>query len=129
DAAVSIEGVSDLPVHTGLVLTSERGRALGRVTGDGRVRLVRGEREAVGLRGRSAEQRVALDLLLDPEVGIVSMGGRAGTGKSALAHCAGMEAVMVRQQLRKVIFFRPMFAVGGHELGYLPGSESEKMCP
>ncbi|MEE1820707.1 PhoH family protein, partial [Streptomyces sp. BE20] len=88
----SIEGVSDLPVHTGLVLTSERGRALGRVTGDGRVRLVRGEREAFGLRGRSAEQRVALDLLLDPEVGIVSMGGRAGTGKSALALCAGLEA-------------------------------------
>ncbi|MFF2001842.1 PhoH family protein, partial [Kitasatospora sp. NPDC058201] len=129
DAAVSIEGVSDLPVHTGLVLTSERGRALGRVTGDGRVRLVRGEREAFGLRGRSAEQRVALDLLLDPEVGIVSMGGRAGTGKSALALCAGLEAVLERQQHRKVMVFRPLYAVGGQELGYLPGSESEKMSP
>ncbi|MBP0455368.1 MULTISPECIES: PhoH family protein [unclassified Kitasatospora] len=129
DAAVDIEGAAELPVHTGLVLSSERGRALGRVTGDGRVRLVRGEREAFGLRGRSAEQRVALDLLLDPEVGIVSMGGRAGTGKSALALCAGLEAVLERGQHRKVMVFRPLYAVGGQELGYLPGSETEKMSP
>ncbi|MEV7357473.1 PhoH family protein [Kitasatospora sp. NPDC059811] len=129
DAAVDVEGADELPVHTGLVLTSERGRALGRVTGDGRVRLVRGEREAFGLRGRSAEQRVALDLLLDPDVGIVSMGGRAGTGKSALALCAGLEAVLERGQHRKVMVFRPLYAVGGQELGYLPGSETEKMSP
>ena len=62
-------------------------------TPDKQVQLVRGDREAFGLHGRSAEQRVALDLLLDPEVGIVSLGGRAGTGKSALALCAGLEAV------------------------------------
>ncbi|MFF1904783.1 PhoH family protein [Kitasatospora sp. NPDC058218] len=129
DAALDVEGAAELPVHTGLVLSSERGRALGRVTGDGRVRLVRGEREAFGLRGRSAEQRVALDLLLDPEVGIVSMGGRAGTGKSALALCAGLEAVLERGQHRKVMVFRPLYAVGGQELGYLPGSETEKMSP
>ncbi|MET7550798.1 PhoH family protein [Streptomyces sp. NPDC005500] len=129
DAAVDVDGAGDLPAHTGLVLTSEHGRALGRVTGDGRVRLVRGDREAFGLRGRSAEQRVALDLLLDPDVGIVSLGGRAGTGKSALALCAGLEAVLERQQHRKVMVFRPLYAVGGQELGYLPGSESEKMSP
>ncbi|MEU3572712.1 PhoH family protein [Kitasatospora sp. NPDC036755] len=129
DGGVDVDGAAELPVHTGLVLTSERGRALGRVTGDGRVRLVRGEREAFGLRGRSAEQRVALDLLLDPEIGIVSMGGRAGTGKSALALCAGLEAVLERRQHRKVMVFRPLYAVGGQELGYLPGSEAEKMGP
>ncbi|WP_431680201.1 PhoH family protein [Kitasatospora sp. KL5] len=129
DAAVDVDGAAELPVHTGLVLQSERGRALGRVTHDGRVRLVRGDREVFGLRGRSAEQRVALDLLLDPEVGIVSMGGRAGTGKSALALCAGLEAVLERRQHRKVMVFRPLYAVGGQELGYLPGSEAEKMGP
>ncbi|MFC9427529.1 PhoH family protein [Streptomyces sp. NPDC056987] len=121
--------VGDLPVHTGLVLQSERGKALGRVTSDGNVRLVRGDREAFGLHGRSAEQRIALDLLLDPEVGIVSMGGRAGTGKSALALCAGLEAVLERRQHQKVMVFRPLYAVGGQELGYLPGSEAEKMSP
>ena len=120
---------ADLPCHTGLVLLSERGSALGRVTQDKQVRLVRGDREAFGLHGRSAEQRVALDLLLDPEVGIVSLGGRAGTGKSALALCAGLEAVLERRQHRKVVVFRPVYAVGGQDLGYLPGSEAEKMSP
>ncbi|MDX6331551.1 MAG: PhoH-like ATPase [Streptomycetaceae bacterium] len=129
DEAIDLPEASDLPVHTGLVLQSERGKALGRVTEDGRIRLVRGDREAFGIHGRSAEQRIALDLLLDPDIGIVSMGGRAGTGKSALALCAGLEAVLERQQHRKVMVFRPLYAVGGQELGYLPGSESEKMSP
>jgi PhoH-like ATPase len=117
------------PCHTGIVLSSDRGSALARVTPDKRLQLIRGDREAFGLHGRSAEQRIALDLLLDPEIGIVSLGGRAGTGKSALALCAGLEAVMERQQHRKVVIFRPLYAVGGQELGYLPGSENEKMSP
>ena len=120
---------ADLPCHTGLVLGGAGGSALGRVLPDKSVRLVRGDREAFGLHGRSAEQRVALDLLLDPDVGIVSLGGRAGTGKSALALCAGLEAVMERRQHRKMLVFRPLYAVGGQELGYLPGSEADKMNP
>jgi PhoH-like ATPase len=122
----------DLPCHTGLVLISGvtgAGSALGRVLPDKSVKLVRGDREAFGLRGRSAEQRIALDLLLDNEVGIVSLGGRAGTGKSALALCAGLEAVMERRQHRKLVVFRPLYAVGGQDLGYLPGSEADKMNP
>ncbi len=126
---VELEAARELPCHTGLVLLSDRGSALGRVRADKSVALVRGDREAFGVHGRSAEQRVALDLLLDPEVGIVSLGGRAGTGKSALALCAGLEAVMERRQHRKVVVFRPLYAVGGQELGYLPGSEVEKMSP
>jgi PhoH-like ATPase len=126
---VELEEARELPCHTGLVMLSERGSALGRVRADKSVQLVRGDKDAFGLHGRSAEQRVALDLLLDPEVGIVSLGGRAGTGKSALALCAGLEAVMERRQHRKVVVFRPLYAVGGQELGYLPGSENEKMSP
>jgi PhoH-like ATPase len=126
---IELDAAADLPCHTGLVLLSDRGSALGRVTADKRVRLVRGDREAFGIHGRSAEQRIALDILLDPEVGIVSLGGRAGTGKSALALCAGLEAVLERRQHRKVIVFRPLFAVGGQDLGYLPGTEAEKMSP
>ena len=118
-----------LPCHTGLKLVSPSGSALGRVTAGKQVRLVRGEREAFGIRGRSAEQRLALDLLMDDEVGIVSLGGRAGTGKSALALCAGLDLVMERRAHRKVVVFRPLYAVGGQELGYLPGSEGEKMNP
>ncbi|MGH3414261.1 MAG: PhoH family protein [Marmoricola sp.] len=124
-----LDEARDLPCHTGLVMVSERGSALGRVGADKRVHLVRGDREVFGIHGRSAEQRVALDLLMDPEVGIISLGGRAGTGKSALALCAGLETVLERRQHRRVVVFRPLFAVGGQELGYLPGSESEKMSP
>ncbi len=120
---------AELPCHTGLVLHSERGSALARITSDKQLRLVRGDREAFGLHGRSAEQRIALDLLLDPDVGIVSLGGRAGTGKSALALCAGLEAVLERRAHKRVVVFRPLYAVGGQDLGYLPGSEGEKMAP
>lgn len=123
------DAARDLPCHTGLVLHSARGSALGRVTVDKQVRLVRGDLDVFGVHGRSAEQRVAIDLLLDEEIGIVSLGGRAGTGKSALALCAGLEAVLERRQHRKVMVFRPLYAVGGQELGYLPGSEAEKMNP
>jgi PhoH-like ATPase len=119
-----------MPINTGLVLHSDRGSALGRVVGDdGAVRLVRGDRELFGVHGRSAEQRLAIDLLLDQEVGILSLGGRAGTGKSALALCAGLEAVLERQQHKKIMVFRPLYAVGGQELGYLPGDQAEKMNP
>ena len=107
----------------------DRGSALGRVTPNKTVQLIRGDREAFGLHSRSAEQRIALDLLLDPSIGIVSLGGRAGTGKSALALSAGLEAVMERQLHRKVMVFRPLYAVGGQDLGFLPGSENEKMSP
>jgi PhoH-like ATPase len=129
DGSIDLPAAREMPCHQGLVLLSERGTALGRVGPDKHVHLVRGDREAFGIHGRSAEQRVALEMLLDPEVGIVSLGGRAGTGKSALALCAGLEAVMERGQHKKVVVFRPLFAVGGQELGYLPGSEGEKMAP
>jgi PhoH-like ATPase len=126
---LDLEEARDLLCHTGLRLISSGGSALGRVMPDKSVRLVRGDREVFGLHGRSAEQRVALDLLTDEDVGIVSLGGRAGTGKSALALCAGLEAVLERRQHRKVVVFRPLYAVGGQELGYLPGTENEKMSP
>ena len=129
EGRLELEQARELPTHTGLVLLSERGSGLGRVAPDKSVRLVRGDREAFGVHGRSAEQRVAIDLLLDAEVGIVSLGGRAGTGKSALALCAGLESVLERRAHKKVIVFRPLYAVGGQELGYLPGDSAEKMGP
>lgn len=123
------EAAHELPVHTGVVLHSDRGSALARVSADKQLQLVRGDRNAFGLHGRSAEQRIALDLLLDESIGIISLGGRAGTGKSALALCAGLEAVMEKRMHKKVVVFRPLYPVGGQELGYLPGSEGEKMSP
>ncbi|MBN6777541.1 PhoH family protein [Pseudoclavibacter alba] len=129
DERLETELVSELPINTSLVISSERGSALGRVVGKREVRLVRGDRDVFGVNGRSAEQRLAIDLLLDPSVGIVSLGGRAGTGKSALALAAGLEAVLERGLQRKIMVFRPLYAVGGQELGYLPGDQDEKMGP
>ncbi len=126
---LDVDAARDLPCHTGLVIVSPRGSALGRVTADKKVKLVRGDRDVFGVHGRSAEQRIAIDLLLDADIGILSLGGRAGTGKSALALCAGLEAVLERRQHRKIVVFRPLYAVGGQELGYLPGNEAEKMGP
>jgi PhoH-like ATPase len=123
------DALDGLPVNTGLIVHSDRGSALGRVTTSGAMKLVRGDRDVFGLHGRSAEQRLAIDMLLDPEIGILSLGGRAGTGKSALALCAGLESVLERQQHKRIMVFRPLYAVGGQELGFLPGDQGEKMTP
>ncbi|MGZ6869367.1 MAG: PhoH family protein [Frankiaceae bacterium] len=127
DGQADVEAARGLPCHTGLVLTAARQSALGRVTADKMVRLVRPDRAMFGVSGRSAEQRIALDLLADTDLGIVSLGGSAGTGKSALALAAGLEAVLEQRTHRKLIVFRPIFAVGGQELGFVPGTETEKM--
>ena len=129
DGRLALAAAAELPCNAGLILHAGRSNALGRVNARGEVQLVRGDREAFGVHGRSAEQRIALDLLLDEEIGIVSLGGKAGTGKSALALAAGLEAVLERGSHRKVVVFRPLYAVGGQELGYLPGTEAEKMNP
>lgn len=126
DGEIDLAEARDLPCHTGIRLLGGSSHALGRVNADKRVQLVRGDREVFGLRGRSAEQRVALDLLLDESVGIVSLGGKAGTGKSALALCAGLEAVLERRTQRKVVVFRPLYAVGGQELGYRPAARAKR---
>jgi PhoH-like ATPase len=129
ERVMSLPGLEDVPINAGLVLRAPGASALARRRGDGLAHLVDGDRHLFDVRGRSAEQRVALDLLSDDGVGIVSLGGPAGTGKSVLALAAGLEAVLERGTQRKVIVFRPLYAVGGQELGYLPGDADEKMGP
>lgn len=119
----------DLPVNTGVVLLSPSSSGLARVTVDKRLEQVRGDLDAFGVHGRSAEQRIALSHLLDPEIGVVSLGGAAGTGKSVLALAAGLELVLERREAKRIVVFRPVFAVGGQEIGFLPGTEAEKMSP
>ncbi|AMT95389.1 PhoH family protein [Brevibacterium linens] len=127
--SIVTDDVSDEVVNTGVVITSPRGSGLGRVRTGNRVSMVRGDRDIFGVHGRSAEQRIAIDMLLDDALGIVSMGGRAGTGKSALALMAGLQKVLEENKHSKIMVFRPLYAVGGQNLGYLPGSEGEKMNP
>jgi PhoH-like ATPase len=83
-----------------------------------------------GLQSRSAEQAFAINYLMDESIKIVSLGGRAGTGKTTLALAAGIEQLNINNgTYKKVIIFRSMHAVGGEELGFLPGTEAEKMSP
>ncbi len=125
---LDIPEAAELPTHTGLILEGSGQSALARVQSDGKVRLIP-ERAMFGVRGRNAEQRIALDLLADDSIGIVSVGGPAGTGKSVLALAAGLESVLERKTHRKIMIFRPLYSVGGQDLGFLPGSEDEKMRP
>lgn len=129
ERVVELAEARALPCHTCVTLHAGSQSALARVHPDKRLHLVRTDRELFGVRGRSAEQRLAIDLLADPEIGIVSLGGNAGTGKSVLAIAAGLEAVLEQRTHKRITVFRPLFAVGGQDLGFLPGSESEKMQP
>src|SRR5439155_6616956 len=70
-----------------------------------------------------------IDILADPTVGIVSIGGPAGTGKSVIGLAAGLDAVLEARSHKRVTVFRPIYPVGGQDLGFLPGSEAEKMAP
>ena len=119
----------DLPVNAGVTLHAGSQSALGRVHADKAIHLIRGDQSLFDVVGRSAEQRIAMDILADPSVGIVSLGGNAGTGKSVLALAAGLEAVLERRSHKRILIFRPLFAVGGQELGFLPGDKDEKMGP
>lgn len=117
------------PANTGLVLSSGHSSALGIVKQQGHVTLVRSDDDVFGIRGRSAEQRIALAHLMNPEIPLVSLGGSAGTGKSVLALAAALELVLEQRSMRRITVFRPLLAVGGQDLGYLPGTEEEKMGP
>jgi PhoH-like ATPase len=129
DHVVDLAEARSLPCNTGVVLHAGSQSALGRVRDDKQIHLARSDRALFDVRGRSAEQRIAVDLLADKDVGIVSLGGPAGTGKSVLALAAGLDAVLEERTHNRVIVFRPIFPVGGQDLGYLPGSEAEKMSP
>jgi PhoH-like ATPase len=123
------EQIKSHPINTGFILHEGNSNALARYVGGGKLTLVNGDIHAFGAKGRSAEQRFALAQLLDDNVGIVSLGGPGGTGKSLLALAAAMESVVERHTHSKILVFRPLYAVGGQELGHLPGTQEEKLSP
>jgi len=128
DGALELDEAAEAPVHTAFRLTAGKQSAIGRLYPDRKIRPLN-TMQLFGVKGRNAEQRIALDLLADSSIGIVSLGGPAGTGKSVLALAAALESALERDGQEKILVFRPLFAVGGQELGFLPGDESEKMAP
>jgi PhoH-like ATPase len=81
-----------------------------------------------GITARNREQNFALNLLLDPEIDFVSLLGAAGTGKTLLALAAGLAQVLDAKRYREIIMTRVTVPVG-EDIGFLPGTEEEKMTP
>ena len=81
-----------------------------------------------GISGRNTEQKEAIELLMDQRIKIVSLMGVAGTGKTLLAIASALEQVVERKLYKKIFIARPVIPMG-KDIGYLPGSEKEKMRP
>jgi PhoH-like ATPase len=83
---------------------------------------------AWGIHPRNREQKFALELLLNPRIHLVTLVGRAGTGKTLLAIAAGLHCVTEEQQYSRLLVSRPVFPMG-RDLGFLPGDVEEKLAP
>ncbi len=105
------------PKHTGL------GRAVGPKS---IVPLNTSFDSAWNVHARSKEQRMAMELLMDPKISLVSMIGQAGTGKTLLALAAGLECVLQQESFEKLLVSRPVIPMG-KDIGYLPGTKDEKL--
>ncbi len=115
------------PINSGVVLKAGTQSAIA-VQGTDAIHLI-SDNEVFGVKARSVEQKFAVDALANPCIPIVSLSGIAGSGKTSLAILAGLEAVMENKEFKKVVVFRPLYPVGGQELGFLPGTAEEKLAP
>jgi PhoH-like ATPase len=86
------------------------------------------KQELFSIKARNIEQEMAFDLLLDPAVQLVSLVGKAGTGKTLIALAAGLNQVVEENKYSRLVVSRPISPVG-KDLGYLPGTKSEKFNP
>jgi PhoH-like ATPase len=128
-SADSIDGGSALHENGFAVIRSGSQSALVRRLDDELTILPHAAPEAWGLRPRSKEQRFALELLMDPEVSVVALDGRAGTGKTLLAIAAGLEQVVEQRRYERLAVYRPLVPVGRADVGFLPGGLDEKLDP
>ncbi|WP_158412344.1 PhoH family protein [Ilumatobacter nonamiensis] len=131
--AISVDAVLDTDEPPSenefAVLRSGSQSALVRTVGDEFVLLNQQGPEPWGLRPRNKEQRFALELLLDPDVSVVALDGRAGTGKTLLAIAAGLEMVVEQPRYERLAVYRPLVPVGRADVGFLPGGLDEKLDP
>ena len=88
--------------------------------------LAYGNAKPWGLKPLNTEQRFALELLMSPEIELVSLVGVPGSGKTLLALAAGLEQIFEEKRYRRMLVARPVIPVG-RDIGYLPGSKEEKL--
>ena len=84
--------------------------------------------EIFGIKARNIEQTMSFDLLMDPEVKLVSLVGKAGTGKTLIALAAGLDQVVEKNNYKRMVVSRPVSPLG-KDIGYLPGTKAEKFNP
>ena len=102
--------------------------ALGRATGTSSITHLNSTYEhAWNITPRSKEQRMALELLLSPDIQLVTLIGQAGTGKTLLALAVGLECVIQREMHERILVSRPIIPMG-KDIGYLPGTKDEKLA-
>jgi len=94
---------------------------------NGRLKVIK-SREILGIKGKNAEQKFAMEMLLDPDISLVTLQGIAGTGKSLLTLVTSLQQV-IDGQYNKLIISRPVVAMGNQSIGYLPGTVDEKIMP
>jgi PhoH-like ATPase len=87
-----------------------------------------GRKNVWGIHARNREQNFALNLLMDPDIDFVTLMGTAGTGKTLLALAAGLSQTMDEKRYTEIIVTRATVSIG-EDIGYLPGTEEEKMTP
>jgi PhoH-like ATPase len=121
---------SERILHAHRRVESQEGRALTKVdaTGTKLVPIIDCREGVWGIKPRNREQHFAFDALLDDRIKLVTLMGKAGTGKTLLAMAAGLKRVVNDREFRRLVVARPTISMG-KELGFLPGSLEEKLAP
>ncbi|HET6556937.1 MAG TPA: PhoH family protein, partial [Prolixibacteraceae bacterium] len=129
ETSVPIEqlGLGRVPdINEYFIMKSTKGSVLGRYDGAMK-RMVRVEKKvAYGIKPRNAEQTFSLDALFNPEIKLVALTGKAGTGKTLLALAAALEQ---HKSFGQILLARPIVALSNRDLGFLPGDAQEKINP
>jgi len=132
DGEVSLNGLKPHPNELLLVRSDSRDQRslLGKTSSDcKKAKLIRDSKHSVwGIRSRNLEQTFAMDLLLDDSVRLVTLVGKAGTGKTLLAIAAGLHKVTDESVYHRLLVSRPVFPLG-RDIGFLPGDLKEKLLP
>lgn len=128
----SDEDAAPFTLNEGALLRSDtvpRRTALAIHRGQGKMSLVeRGNEPCFGIQPRNLEQRLALELLLDPSIHLVSLVGKAGTGKTLLAMVAGLQQILNEGRYESLLVARPIMPLG-RDIGFLPGKLTDKLEP
>jgi len=123
----ALDYIEPIVVNEYITLKSERKSALARAHKSGRLIHIK-EKKILNITPKNREQRFTIDALLDPEIQLVTIAGRAGTGKTLLALAAGLYQVLENQLYKKLLVARPVIPMG-RDIGFLPGELEEKIKP